>query len=114
MTHFVRKFMCFSIFLESEIHLQVHKIGIMGIGSYCPGLGEILGKSSVRCLNSLLVRAGGDLFTTVIKTVAVCWHSECVVLFIVALVSCKHQTCPMIPILCKLDLKDYWNFRKNF
>lgn len=78
----------------------------MVIGCYCPGLAEILGRSAARCLDSLLVRTRGDLFTTVIKTVVICWHNKCMVLFMVAPVFYISQTYPVIPILFKLDLKD--------
>lgn len=71
----------------------------MGIGCYCPELAEILEKPAARCLNHLLVRAGGNVFTTLIKTVIICWHNKCVVLFMVVLVFHKHLTCPMIPVL---------------
>lgn len=47
-----------------------------------------------------------DGITTIIKTVVI-GIKKCVVLFMVVLVFYKHQTCPMIPILCQLDLKDY-------
>lgn len=77
---------------------------MMGISTYCPELGGILEKI---CCDSLLVKTGGNLFTTVIRTVAICWYNKCVILLTVVLVSCKLQICPMIPILCKLDLKGY-------
>jgi len=76
---------------------------MMSISTYCPKLGGVLEKSAVRCLDSLLVKAGGNLFTTVMRMVAICWYNKCLILFMVALVSCKLQTRPMIPIYASLS-----------
>lgn len=63
---------------------------MMGVSSYCPELGVILEKSAVTFLDSLLVKAGGNLFSTVIRTISICCYNKCIILFMVALVYCKN------------------------